>query len=216
VSRARDENAAVRAPVATYVLLAANAAAFVWQLGAGLDVSAFRGGAIPFEILTLTDVDLPDLVPPPLTILTSLFLHAGFLHLSSNLLVLWMLGRGVESALGPGRLAALHLAAGVAGALAQTVAAAAAGDLMVPIVGASGAIAGVLAAYMTLFPRARVLALPVPALIGAWFVLQIASVLFGGGPGVAFFAHIGGFVAGLVLVRTLGRRRGRDARRICG
>jgi membrane associated rhomboid family serine protease len=222
----KDDTPVDQTPVVTYALVAANVVAFGWQLGAGIDVSAFRGGAIPYEILTLSDVDLPALVPPPLTILTSMFLHGGFLHVAANLLFLWIFGNNVEDALGRGRFVVFYLAAGVAAALAQTVASAATGDLMVPMVGASGAIAGVLAAYMTLFPHARVLALvvivvfvrvlPVPAslFIGLWFALQILSVIFGGTPGVAFFAHIGGFVAGFILVRTMGRRPAWRARRV--
>lgn len=222
----KDDTPVDRTPAVTYVLVAANVAAFAWQLGVGLEPSAFRGGAIPYEILTLTDVDLPALVPPPLTILSSMFLHAGFVHVASNLLFLWIFGDDVEDALGRTRFVAFYLAAGVAAALAQTVAAAASGDLLVPMVGASGAIAGVLAAYVTLFPRARVLSLvvlvlyvrlvPVPAalFIGLWFALQVASAIFGGEPGVAFVAHIGGFVAGWLLVRAMGRRPAWRARRI--
>lgn len=222
----KDDTPVERTPVVTYALVATNVAAFAWQLGVGLDVSAFRGGAIPYEILTLSDIDLPALVPPPLTIVSSMFLHGGFVHAASNLLFLWIFGDDVEDALGRRRFAGFYLAAGIAAALAQTVAAAASGDLLVPMVGASGAIAGVLAAYVTLFPRARVLSLvvvflyvrlvPVPAaiFIGLWFALQVASVIFGGEPGVAFFAHIGGFVAGLILVRAVGRRPAWRARRV--
>lgn len=198
-----------RRPAATYALVAANVAAFAWQIASGLEASAFRGGAIPYEILTLSDVDLPGLVPPPLTVLTSLFLHAGFVHVATNLAVLSLLGGDVEVALGRVRFVAVYLAAGVAAALCQVVAAAASGGELVPIVGASGAIAGVLAAWVTFFPRARVLRrLPIPgsALVGLWFVLQILALVRGGRPGVALFAHIGGFVAGLVLARAVGRR----------
>jgi len=122
-----------------------------------LNESALRGGAIPYEILTLTDTWPRALVPVPLTIFTSMFLHGGLLHLGSNMLFLWIFGNNVEDALGRGRFVGFYLASGVAAALAQTVASAASGDVNVPMVGASGAIAGVLAAYMTLFPRARVL-----------------------------------------------------------
>lgn len=198
----KDESPVAPTPVVTYALVAANVVAFVWQLAVGIDVAAFRGGAIAFEILTFTDVDLPDLVPPPLTLLTSMFLHAGFLHLASNLLFLWTFGDDVEVAVGRRGFALLYAAAGLAAGLVQTVAAAATGDLMVPMVGASGAIAGVLAAYLRLFPRARVIGV---AVIGVWLALQILAVVFGGHPGVAHFAHLGGFVAGWLLARVLGR-----------
>ena len=147
-----------------------------------------------------------------------MFLHGGLLHLASNMLFLWVFGNNVEDALGRRRFLAFYLAAGLVAALAQTAVSAASGEVQVPMVGASGAIAGVLAAYMSLFPRARVLTvvilfvfiqlvrIPASLLIGLWFVLQIFSAVFGGAPGVAFVAHIGGFVAGWLLVRAIGRR----------
>jgi membrane associated rhomboid family serine protease len=155
-----------------------------------------------------------------------MFLHGGFMHIASNMLFLWIFGNNVEDALGRVRFVVFYLACGIAAALVQVVASAMTGDLLVPMVGASGAIAGVLAAYMVLFPRARVTTLviivvfiriiPVPAgfFIGLWFLLQILSVLFGGNTGVAFFAHIGGFVAGWLLVRLMGRRPTWRARRV--
>ncbi len=203
----------------TVGLIAANVAAFLWQVGvAGLERSVRVAGAIPYEILTLTDVGPRDLVPPPLTILTSMFLHGGLMHIGGNMLFLWIFGNNVEDALGKARFLLFYVTCGVVAALSQTAAAAVSGDVLVPMVGASGAIAGVLAAYMYFFPRARVLTLVpifflirliyVPAyfFIGLWFALQLFSGFFGGaGAGVAFFAHIGGFVAGFVLVRLLRR-----------
>jgi membrane associated rhomboid family serine protease len=223
----KDDNPAERFPVATIALVAANAVAFGWQLfGVGLEQSVYRAGAIPYEILTLQDVEWRNVVPPPFTILSSMFLHGGIGHIASNMLMLWIFGNNVEDALGRARFVVFYLLSGVAAALAQTVAAATSGDVLVPMVGASGAIAGVLAAYMVLFPRARVLTLvfvivfvqlvhvPAGFFIGFWFVLQILSVVFGGSPGVAFFAHIGGFVAGWLLVRVVGRRATWRARRV--
>jgi membrane associated rhomboid family serine protease len=178
---------------------------------------------IPHEILTLRDVGPLDIVPPPLTILTSMFLHGGFLHIAGNLLFLWVFGNNVEDALGRLRFLLFYLGCGVAAALAQTLLSAAAGDSLVPMVGASGAIAGVLGAYMVLFPRARVLTaipififvrlvlLPAGFFIGLWFALQVLYALAGAtGSGVAFFAHVAGFVAGWLSVRLLARR-GRGA-----
>jgi membrane associated rhomboid family serine protease len=225
----KDDTPTERFPLVTIGLIAANVLAFLWQLRVGVDLSALRGGAIPFEILTFRDVYPPDLVPPPFTILTSMFLHGGWLHLGFNMLTLWIFGNNVEDALGRIRFVAFYLAAGVAAALVQTVASAAGGDVEVPMIGASGAIAGVLAAYLVLYPYARVLTaivivifvrlvyLPARLFIIGWFVLQIVSVLLGGAPGggIAFFAHIGGFIAGLALVKTVGRRptwRGRPVR----
>ncbi len=215
----KDDVPLRRAPVVTVALIVANAIVFLWQeLAVGLPLSVQIGGAIPYEILSLRDVSPPDLVPPPFTILTSMFLHGGFLHIAGNMLFLWIFGNNVEDALGRARFLAFYLVAGVVAALAQ-VAVAAAGDpssLLVPMVGASGAIAGVLAAYMVLFPRARVLTLvpilffirlvylPAAFFIGLWFVIQLASALLGGeGSGVAFVAHVGGFVAGWLLVHLM-------------
>jgi len=222
----KDDNPVERTPLVTYAFLAVNVAAFLWQLfGVGLEQSILRGGAIPYEILTFQDVEWRALVPPPFTIFTSMFLHAGLLHIGGNLLILWIFGNNVEDALGRTRFILFYLASGVAAALAQTLASAVSGDVLVPMVGASGAIAGVLAAYLVLFPHARILTafvivvfvrlthVPARFFIGFWFLMQIASVVFGGSPGVAFFAHIGGFVAGFALVKLVGRRPGWRARR---
>jgi membrane associated rhomboid family serine protease len=226
----RDDTPCETTPVVTYALIGANLAAFAWQLSVGLERSVLSGGAIPIELLTFTDVRAAALLPPPFTILTSMFLHGGLLHIASNMLFLWIFGNNVEDALGRLRYLIFYLVSGVVAASAQTLAAAvqasglppdeAAQLLSVPMVGASGAIAGVLAAYMVLFPRARVqtlfiifiivrvIAVPAVIFIGAWFLLQVLSVLLGGSPGVAVFAHIGGFLAGWLLVRRLGRREG--------
>lgn len=222
----KDDNPIERMPLVTFALLAANVLGFLWQLSSGLEVSVLRGGVIPYEILTLTDVWPRDVVRPPLTILTSMFMHGGLGHIASNMLFLWIFGNNVEDALGRRRFLFFYLACGVVAALTQVVVSAMTGDLDVPMVGASGAIAGVLAAYMVMFPHARVFTLfiivifirltwlPAGLLIGLWFALQIFSVVFGGAPGVAVFAHIGGFIAGFLLVRVLGRRRTWRARRV--
>jgi membrane associated rhomboid family serine protease len=155
-----------------------------------------------------------------------MFLHGGWLHLGFNMLTLWIFGNNVEDALGRLRFLVFYVLAGIAAALVQTLASAASGDLLVPMVGASGAIAGVLAAYLVLYPYARVLTavifvifvrlvyLPARFFILGWFALQLFAVVFGGSPGVAVFAHIGGFVAGWLLVRIVGRRPPWRARRM--
>ncbi len=234
----RDNNPVERFPIVTYVFLFLNLLAFAWQLGLpevlasrelfsamglSLQDSVLRGGVIPIEIFTFEDRPPQNVVPPPFTILTSMFLHGSIGHLAFNMLFLWIFGNNVEDALGRGRFVVFYLLSGIAAALVQIVSTGASGDiemLKVPMVGASGAIAGVLAAYMVLFPHARVLTLviivilirvvPLPAgwFIGIWFAGQLLSVFFGANTGVAFFAHIGGFVAGFLLVRIVGRRRG--------
>lgn len=239
----KDDNPVDRAPLVTFLLIAANVAAFLWQLGVlewsevsamGGDVVDFAmrhhrasveaGGVVPYEILKLRDIDFPDLVPPPLTILTSMFLHGDLVHLGSNMLFLWVFGNNVEDALGRARFLGFYLACGVAAALLQVATSASMGPdyARIPMVGASGAIAGALAAYMVLFPHARVLTLafvvllwlPASFLLGAWFVMQVLAVVTGRNTGVAFFAHIGGFVAGWILVKLVGRRPRWRARRV--
>ena len=222
----RDDIPGERIPIITWSLLAANLLAFGWQLSSGLERSVLVGGAIPYELLTFQDVWPRDLVPPPFTVLTSMFLHGSVMHVAGNMLSLWIFGNNVEDALGRGRFLLFYLLCGLAAAVTQTVATAvgaaglvgpdAAAVLSVPMIGASGAIAGVMAAYMVLFPHARVhtlvivfvLRVPAVLFIGLWFLLQVLAVAQGGSPSVAFFAHIGGFVIGLVLLKALGRRPG--------
>jgi membrane associated rhomboid family serine protease len=205
-----DDLPTSRPPVLTVALLAANVGAFLWQLSVGLPQSVLAGGAIPYELLTLQDVTPPDLVPPPFTLFTSMFLHGGFAHLGGNMLFLWVFGNNVEDALGHVRFLAFYLLAGTAAGLAQTLASWLSGQVFVPMVGASGAIAGLLAAYAMLFPRARVLTwippiwllrLPAALVIGAWFFFQLMGAFFGGDGTVAFTAHLGGFAAGWLMIR---------------
>jgi membrane associated rhomboid family serine protease len=221
----KDDVPTLRVPIVTMVLIAANVAAFLWQVSFGLEQSVMVGGAIPYEILSFKDVGPRDLVAPPLTIFTSMFLHGGLLHIGGNMLFLWIFGNNVEDALGRVRFILFYLAGGVVAALSQTFVTAAAGDpsvQLVPMVGASGAIAGVLAGYIVLFPRARVLTLifivifvrlvylPASLFIGFWFAMQVLAALSGAGAGsgVAVMAHVGGFVAGFVLVKLMGPMRG--------
>jgi len=173
---------------------------------------------VPDEFLG--GVDLPPKIPIPiwLTLFTSMFLHGSILHVLGNMLYLWVFGDNVEDAMGPVRFLIFYLLCGTVASFSQIAVGA---GSSVPLVGASGAIAGVLAAYFMLYPYARVLTIipiffflrlvPIPAvfLIGFWFVLQLISGAgaLGTTTGVAWFAHIGGFLAGLLLV-FLFRRRG--------
>jgi len=166
---------------------------------------------IPGELLNGSD--LPPLIPIPvwLTLLTSMFLHGGILHLLGNMLYLWIFGDNVEDAMGPVRFLGFYLLCGIVAGFAQI---AIGPGSSIPMVGASGAIAGILAAYFMLFPQSRVLtlvplffflrlvAVPAVFLLGFWFVWQVISGAgsLGSSGGVAFFAHIGGFIAGLFLV----------------
>jgi membrane associated rhomboid family serine protease len=160
--------------------------------------------------------------PTVLTIFSSMFMHGSLLHLAGNMLFLWIFGNNVEDSVGHVKFAFFYLAGGVAAIALQTIIQP---DAAVPTIGASGAVAAVLGAYILLHPRARVITvifliffftvieLPAMLVLGAWFLLQVFSGLQdfgnpnGGGGGVAYFAHIGGFVFGLALIRLLATKR---------
>lgn len=154
----------------------------------------------------------PDFLPRPLTLVTSMFLHADFLHLGGNMLYLWIFGNNVEDALGPARYALFYLAGGVLAGLAHVLTSP---GSPVPTIGASGAVAANLGAYFLLYPRAKVSVLlwfflfvqvvrvPAVVLLGLWLAMQLLGLGGTGVANVAWAAHIGGFVAGLVLVRLL-------------
>jgi membrane associated rhomboid family serine protease len=218
----RDDNPTRLLPVVTYALIAACVLAFLWQSSLSAraqQVAVYALGMIP---ATLFDhARLPPevaLVPPSATLVTSMFLHGGWLHLLGNLLYLWIFGNNVEDAMGHGRFLVFYLVCGLAAALAQALPEP---TSEVHMVGASGALSGVLGAYLLLYPHARVLVfIPVPPLmrllelpaawvLGFWLLVQLLSSVASGDQegGVAFGAHIGGFIAGLVLV-PLFRRRG--------
>lgn len=189
-------------PVVTVAILVANALVFLFQTSlAERDEIAF--------------IHVFGLVPAafsPLTVVTSMFVHGGVFHFAGNMLYLWIFGDNVEDRMGHGRFLLFYVACGTAAAAAQVAANPASA---VPMVGASGAIAGVMGAYLVLYPHSRVLTLlpfplmlfEVPAvfLLGLWFVGQFLSGLgssaaAGGAGGIAFWAHVMGFVAGIVLV----------------
>lgn len=218
----RDDNPTRTRPVVTYVILGLCASVFLWQLGlgpAGNEAAVYALGFIPAVVFG--GVDLPEQlgwVPSPLTIFTSMFLHGGLLHLAGNLLYLWIFADNIEDRMGRRRFVLFYASCGVAAALAQALPDL---DSRVPMIGASGAISGVLGAYILLFPHARVLvAIPVFVLIytlrlpaiwvlGVWFLGQLLSsvAVSSAGAGIAFRAHVGGFVAGLLLVRLFTRRK---------
>ncbi len=215
----KDLNPAARTPVVAHLILALCILAYLWQIGkgGGVDRSAFSLGLIP-AVVTGRAVLAPELhlVQPWATLVTSMFLHGGLLHLASNLLYLWIFAGNVEDRLGHVRFALLYLAAGLAAAGLQILP-----DprSTLPMIGASGAISGVLGAYFMLFPRARVVVfIPISFmllheiraawLLAIWFVFQLWSAFTApAGAGVAWWAHVGGFVAGALLVMPLSHRR---------
>jgi membrane associated rhomboid family serine protease len=157
-------------------------------------------------------------VAPPLTVFTSMFLHGGWMHLIGNMLYLWIFGNNIEDCMGHGRFVLFYLLCGIAAAMAQALPDP---GSVVPMIGASGAISGVLGAYLMLYPRAHVLVaiplgfflytarLPALAVLGFWFVFQVLNSLLTAqqGGGVAWGAHIGGFVAGMVLIPFFSKHR---------
>jgi membrane associated rhomboid family serine protease len=206
-----DDNSGRRiTPIVTYVLIAINVLVFFLELSNGEEFIQ-RWAFVPTRFLA-------DPVGDFATLFTSMFLHAGWAHLLGNMLYLWIFGDNVEDRFGHGLFFVFYILAGLAATFAQLAISL---GSSVANVGASGAIAGVLGAYLIMFPRGRVNVLlgrfvtPMSALIviGLWFLLQIFSQIsvFSAGPqeggGVAYMAHIGGFVAGVVLTYLLGGKR---------
>jgi membrane associated rhomboid family serine protease len=217
-------------PFGTLTLIAANLLVFLYQVSLHVGAAAIgqeasaefilEFGLVPCRLVggCGTATQFP---PPLLTLFSSMFLHGGLLHIAGNMLYLWIFGNNVEDTLGHGRFLAFYLLAGAVAALAQT---ASEPKSAVPMVGASGAVAGVLGAYLILFPRATILTLlvigffirlvHVPALIvlGFWFIVQSLSGLLArtsveAAGGTAWFAHIGGFLSGMVLLFLMRPRR---------
>ena len=201
-----DDNSSRRVtPLVTYILIVLNVIFFIVELNGG-DPFVMQWAFVPTRFLANPVVESP-------TLFTSMFMHAGLLHIGGNMLYLWIFGDNVEDRFGHVKFLIFYLICGLAATGLQLVFSL---DSSIPNLGASGAIAGVLGAYLLLFPKARVSVLsgrgviPVPALlvIGLWFVLQLFSgigSLFdtADSGGVAYMAHIGGFVAGLVLALLL-------------
>ncbi len=220
----RDENPAQRAPIVTRTLIALNVVGFMAELAQGDQLRAFiqAWGFVP-ERLAAAFAGSGELSSAAITLITSMFLHGGWLHLLGNMWYLWIFGDNVEDRLGHAAFLAFYLSAGLVSALAHAFFNF---DSPVPTVGASGAIAGVLGAYALAFPRARVvtlvpvffffqvIALPAMLVLGLWFVFQFfsgaLSVAGAGSGGVAWWAHIGGFAFGYALMAWLVRPRARS------
>ncbi len=206
-----DDNPTTLTPFVTVGLIVACVAVFLWQLGlspGAAERAVYAYGMIPAVLFGERELTA---IPAELSVLTSMFLHGGWMHLIGNMLYLWIFGNNVEDAMGHGRFVVFYLLCGLAAALAQAFQDP---GSTVPMIGASGAIGGVLGAYVLLYPRARVLVL-IPLgfffytlriralyVLGLWFGLQFVSVALAGGQlgGVAYWAHIGGFIAGMVLI----------------
>lgn len=235
----KDSTPSRAVPVVVIALIALNALVFLLQLGSGLDRSVLAFGSVPYfvthpgakeavyrEVPVLyetwfgTAVRMEEEeVPRPRwgpvgSLFSYMFLHGDVFHILFNLLFLWIFGNNIEGAFGHGKFLLFYLLCGVAAALAQ---AAFTPNATTPMVGASGAVSGVMGAYFLLFPRSRILTLlpfiffmemvwlPAFVFLGFWFLLQFLSI--GSASNVAFLAHMGGFVAGMLLARLFARRR---------
>jgi membrane associated rhomboid family serine protease len=228
----RDYRRSGSIPYVTFALIIINALVYLYQVmlqgqpsefGQNIsqaDIFIYRYGLVPRELTHLQD--LPPLIPfAPrfiwITLFTSMFLHGGLLHIAGNMLYLWIFGDNIEDAMGHLKFLVFYLLCGAIAALSQVMISINGTN---PIIGASGAIAGVLGAYLMLFPYSRILTvviffffirfIEIPAMIilGFWFVYQLLLAPSGlsSGGGVAFFAHIGGFIAGALLVYLFKKR----------
>ena len=194
-------------------LIIANIIVFIWEMATPMEGEqiAVLYGAIPHNLITFRSAQM---VSPPASVFTSMFLHGGFFHIAGNMLYLWIFGDNVEDELGHLRFLLFYLFSGVVAAYGNALTDP---KSMVPMIGASGAISGVLGAYILLFPRARVhtllffgffwqvVRIPAVFIIGFWILLQVVSGLLNAGTlhngGIAWFAHVGGFLAGLLTIK---------------
>jgi rhomboid family protein len=224
----RDDQPRFSTPYVNYFIIALNAGIFLFELSVGaqsqraLNGLVYHFGIVPTNFVhALSSAPHPNLSVAFLPILTSMFLHGGWLHIIGNMWVLWIFGDNIEDYLGHIRYLLFYLACGIAAAICHILLNVGSN---IPTVGASGAIAGVMGAYFLLYPRAKVLTLvpliifftfwwlPAWIVLGYWFVLQffsgaatsVAYTTQGGG--IAFWAHVGGFLAGLFLIKTIPRR----------
>lgn len=221
----KDESPARRLPIVTILLIAINALVYFYSMTKGIQgfqAFIFQFGLIPVEITHFAEITPHIPAPVFLTPLTSMFMHGGFMHLAGNMLFLWVFGNNVEDHLGPVKFIIFYLAAGLIG---DFLFIAFSPNSDVPLVGASGAIAGIMGAYFVLYPRARILTLvflfyfirvirvPAALVLGFWIFYQILMSALSSdvGGGVAWLAHVGGFGFGWLWFRIFsGSRAGRS------
>jgi membrane associated rhomboid family serine protease len=216
----RDDTPSRTFPLVTFLLILANGLVWLWEVslgsGAALTSAYLRFGFIP-GILTGAHEPPPGALQPYiLTVLTSMFMHGSWTHILGNMLFLWIFGNNIEDHLGHSKYLLFYLAGGVVAALVQLLSGP---TSEVPTIGASGAIAAVMGAYFFLYPKAKVqtlvffifitiVRLPAWIFLGIWFVMQLFEGTFGAAQGVAVWAHVGGFLFGVVIA-WISSRRGR-------
>ena len=217
----KDDNPTVSFPLVTISLIVINIVVFFYEISLGPQFAPFLNtyGAKPLHIMSMSSP--PGYPSPHFTIFSSMFLHGGFFHVAGNMLYLWIFGNNIEDSMGHFKFIIFYFISGI---VAVYIFAFVNPESTIPMVGASGAVSGVLGAYLVLFPRAKVLTLvplgfymqviKVPAVfvLGLWIFVQIINGMVSGGQGggVAWFAHIGGFLAGVVLVGLFKKRRVSD------
>ncbi|KPJ86276.1 MAG: hypothetical protein AMS17_13165 [Spirochaetes bacterium DG_61] len=215
----KDENPTKTFPYLTIIFIAANCLVYLVQLLAGQNriLIVAKYGVIPFEITRGVDINPKVAFSPYVTLVTSLFLHGSFFHLLGNMWFLWIFGNNIEDVVGHFKFIIFYLLGGIAASLLQIAVSA---SSTVPIIGASGAVSAILGAYILLFPRARVrtlafififitvISVPAGVFIGIWFFIQLLSSIGGRASNVAWYAHIGGFLFGLLTIKLFQKREG--------
>ncbi len=225
----QDENPTYSKPVITVALLSANVMVFVYQMilgPAGEQLFIFGTAVIPYELTHYVDrttFAIPStryaypaaLLPFPLTLFSAMFTHGGFMHLGGNMLYLWIFGNNIEDAMGHGRFFIFYMVTGLGATMVHVLSDP---NSTIPMIGASGAIAGILGAYFVLYPKAKIktfvvliifiqiIYVPAVFILGFWFLRQIIGI---GSDDIAWYAHIGGFLVGMFLVRRFERPRSR-------
>jgi membrane associated rhomboid family serine protease len=223
----QDENPTYSKPVITVALLSANVMVFIYQMilgPAGEQLFIFGTAVIPYELTHFVDrttFSIPStryaypaaLLPFPLTLFSAMFTHGGFMHLGGNMLYLWIFGNNIEDAMGHGRFFIFYMITGLGATMVHVLSDP---NSTIPMIGASGAIAGILGAYFVLYPKAKIktfvvliifiqiIYVPAVFILGFWFLRQIIGI---GSDDIAWYAHIGGFLVGMFLVRRFKRPR---------
>lgn len=224
----KDINPSSSTPLATVFIIVTCVVVFIYEILLGPYNTVFLKmfGLIPYEIIHGVDIPPPDPITPYGNLISYQYLHGGFLHIFGNMLFLWIFGDNVEDYFGSFKYLIFYTLCGIVAALLQAVVYP---NANIPLIGASGAISGVLGAYLLLFPKAGIVTLiflfffidivviPAAAWIVIWFLLQFTSALISinhsGMGGVAWFAHVGGFFTGIVLTILIGPRKGKDRKR---